>query len=78
MEASARVDVVWQQYNSGDLEGHTRSLVDLFVAMWVWDADRSGICLSSVPLGPCVLIIILEFELFTLSFNNARAHAASP
>jgi hypothetical protein len=41
-DATETVDTVWQQYNGMRLQGHTRKLVELFLKLWLWDADLTG------------------------------------
>ncbi|TEB28675.1 hypothetical protein FA13DRAFT_1711684 [Coprinellus micaceus] len=41
-EAMKNVDEVWGQYNQGAFDEQTNELLDLFVAMWYWDADLPG------------------------------------
>jgi hypothetical protein len=41
-EARKRVNKVWGRYQEGGLDEYTNQLVDLFIAMWFWDADLPG------------------------------------
>lgn len=47
-QAADRVDLIWYHYNAGLLTRECCLLVDLFVAMWIWDSDNAGTSLFNM------------------------------